>query len=229
MGLLKVGLQTAWNRGAVGSTVKTMRHRAVRKAKISFGKKLAVSASSAVAAETTEMAIEKAGEKVQSMDSTSTGESTWSLTGMFIPDGTFEFIGRMMLELQPVALGARIARAGMNVSGRATERVVGAFSKKTARRMQFNRMRENKRLAKVQRLWMSKKQHKRAAKLLGTAADIGVAVGETVLTGGQGLAANVGARVGTRVAVKGLQIAARRSAKQTARRVARRAMRSAAT
>ncbi len=228
MGLVKVALKTVWDRGVAGTAYKTLRHRAVKKAKISFGKKVAVAATSAVAAEATEMAIEKAGEKVQSMDSTSTGEATWSLTGMFLPDATFELVGRLLLEINPVALGARIGRGVVNVSGRAAERAVGFVSKSTAKRLQFNRMRANKRFAKIQRLGLSKKQHRRAAKTLGKAVDIGIAIAETVGTGGAGLAGNVGARVGTKVAVKGLQIAAKRSAKQTARSVARRAMIAAA-
>ncbi len=228
MGLVKVALKTVWDRGVAGTAYKTLRHRAVKKAKISFGKKVAVAATSAVAAEATEMAIEKAGEKVQSMDSTSTGEATWSLTGMFLPDATFELVGRLLLEINPVALGARIGRGVVNVSGRAAERAVGLVSRSARRRMQFNRMRANKRFAKIQRLGLSKKQHRRAAKTLGKAVDIGIAIAETVGTGGAGLAGNVGARVGTKVAVKGLQIAAKRSAKQTARSVARRAMITAA-
>lgn len=232
MGLLKIAVTAGTNkligRSVVKETVSVMRHRAVRKAKISFSRKLAVATTSAVATETTEMAIEKAGEKVQSMDSTATSESTWSLTGMFLPDATFELIGRLLLEINPVALGARIGRGVVNVSGRAAERAVGLVSRSARRRMQFNRMRANKRFAKVQRLGMTRKQHRRAAKTIGKAVDIGVAIAETVGTGGAGLAGNIGARVGTRVAAKGLQIAARRKARQTARSVARRAMIAAA-
>ena len=231
MGLVSVGLKSAYQGGVVGKSWSLFRHRAMKRAKISVGRKASIAVTSAVAGVAAKSAAEAAANKVQQLDSAGPNEqtlwadgSTWSLTGMFLPDETFELFGRLVLELNPVAIGSRVASFGINAGGRLAESAAGLVSRRAANRLRISRMNAARRANKIGRFGLSKKGHRRLAKGIGQAADVGLAVAETFGTGGLGLAGKAGAKVATKVAAVQLRSATRKS---VARRVARATMRAA--